>query len=255
MIKILLSTLLLGLTTFNSIPLTEERLFCIGHINCKLSVVGKEGTLATFVALHENEITAIEAFDRVKKQLDQIKLFELKQSGERLLKYHINGKDYLFDPNRIFSVTGIKNTLNKYNKNFPEELERGVKSFSDSLLRLITPPSKGSYVIALHNNTENEFSILSYKNSVNATSVFVSKKQDIDNFFIVTQKEDFEYFKSLDRSVVLQSPSATDDGSLSVYFQKNGMPYINIEAQHGQLQQQTSMIQEAYALVKRRAKG
>jgi hypothetical protein len=50
--------------------------------------------------------------------------------------------------------------------------------------------------------------------------------------------------------VVLQSANAIDDGSLSIYCQKNKLPYINIEAQHGQKAEQIKMLQETYSLIK-----
>jgi len=111
-----------------------------------------------------------------------------------------------------------------------------------------------SYIVAIHNNTNNDFSILSYKNSKDADEVYVNSSTDIDNFFIVTTQTDFDYFKANKRNVVLQSKNAIDDGSLSIYCQKNKLHYINVEVQHGQKEEQVKMIQEAYSLIKYKPK-
>ena len=56
-----------------------------------------------------------------------------------------------------------------------------------------------------------------------------SKPKD---FVLVTQSQDFDALVQQGRNVVLQSPNAPDDGSLSVFL-RNGR-YFNIEAQRGQ---------------------
>jgi hypothetical protein len=104
-------------------------------------------------------------------------------------------------------------------------------------------------MIAIHNNSSENFSVLSYNNSSNATAVFVSKDEDIDDFYIVTDTSDYEYFKNMNLNVVLQSKDAEEDGSLSVYCQQNQIPYINIEAEHGHLNKQIEMIKIVYDLV------
>jgi hypothetical protein len=186
----------------------------------------------------------------IKSSLPKCRLYELKQSDERLLKYEIKGKVYSFDPNRIFSSIGIKGTILKYNKAHAQELENSLRLFADSLLKTINLKNSDCYIVAIHNNTNNDFSVLSYKNSKDAEEVYVNSSQDIDNFIIVTTKVDFDYFKDKKRNVVLQSANAIDDGSLSIYCQKNKLPYINIEAQHGQKAEQIKMLQETYSLIK-----
>ena len=121
-------------------------------------------------------------------------------------------------------------------------------------LKTINLKNPDCYIVAIHNNTNNNFSVLTYKNSKNAEQVYVNDTQDIDNFFIVTNKSDFDYFKDTKRNVVLQSVNAIDDGSFSVYCQKNKLPYINIEAQNGQKSEQIKMINETYSLIKHKTK-
>ena len=248
-ISVLLSLISLKLFNYD-----REITLSLGTKNCKISIIGQDDNLVKFISLHDNENTSIVAYTETMTSLLSSKLYELKQNEERLIKYELNGKSYLLDPNRIFSYIGIKGTLKKYNKDFPNELEKGLKLFADSLLTTMKIHNTKSYVVALHNNTNNDFSVLSYKNSKDARAVYVNNSQDIDNFFIVTSNSDFEYFKSIKRNVVLQSENASDDGSLSIYCQKNKLHYINVEAQHGDKDEQIEMIKETYLLIKNKTK-
>lgn len=246
--------ILISLVILTSLSYERENTFNLGNKTCKLSTIGQDDKLGKFISLHDNENTSVEAFASIKTLLPGCKLFELKQKEERLILYEMKGKDYLFDPNRIFSKIGIKSTLAKYNNSFPIELEKGIALFADSLLATMKINNTKSYIVAIHNNTNNDFSILSYKNSKDADEVYVNSSTDIDNFFIVTAKTDFDYFKANKRNVVLQSEQASDDGSLSIYCQKKKLHYINVEVQHGQKEEQVKMIQEAYSLIKYKSK-
>lgn len=254
MIKKTYGLVLIAVFTLTSFSYDSEKIFNLGETTCKISATGQDEKFAKFISLHDNENTSVEAFLEIKSLLPNCRLYELKQNDERLLKYKINGKNYLFDPNRIFSTIGIKGTILKYNQSYPKELESGLSLFADSLLKTIDLKNPNCYVVAIHNNTNNDFSVLSYKNSKDADEIYVNSNEDIDNFFIVTTKSDFDYFKTKKRNVVLQSINAIDDGSLSIYCQKNKLKYINIEAQHGQKEQQIKMLQEAYSLIKSKIK-
>lgn len=224
--------------------------FSLGDADCQLIQMRSGDNTAAFVSLHENESTAVKAYEAAKPHLQNTNLFELKQNGTRLLYCKLQGQKYFFDPNRIFSFPGIKKSIAVCNSSYLHGLEYNIKSFADSLLKVIVPNAGNTYIISLHNNTNNHFSVLTYQNSTDADEVFINPTEDIDNFFIVTDKAGFKYFKSLKRNVVLQNKNAEDDGSLSVYCQRNNIPYINIEAQHGHLNQQTQMIREAYSFAK-----
>lgn len=246
--------ILIAIITLTSFSYDSEKTFNLGNRTCKISIVGQDEKFAKFISLHDNENTSVDAFLEIKPSLPNCRLYELTQNDERLLKYEIKGKIYSFDPNRIFSSIGIKGTIIKYNQTHPQELENGLSLFADSLLKTINLKNPDCYIVAIHNNTNNDFSVLSYKNSKDAEEVYVNGTQDIDNFFIVTTKSDFDYFKDKKRNVVLQSINAKDDGSLSIYCQKNKLPYINIEAEHGQKAEQIKMIKETYSLIKNKTK-
>ena len=117
MIKKSYGIFLIAIILLTSFSYNESvRIFNLGNKSCKISTVGQDEKSAKFISLHDNENTSVEAFLEIKTSLLNCKLYELKQNEERLLEYNINGKDYLFDPNRIFSSIGIKGTISKYNK-------------------------------------------------------------------------------------------------------------------------------------------
>ncbi len=157
-----------------------------------------------------------------------------------------------FDPNRIFTDTGIVKTLNENNGPYPDSLKRLIKTFADSLLSVFADTASQKCMIAIHNNSPADFSVLSYKNTLNAREVFIAPKESPDDFFIVTDSVDFAYLKNVAFNVVWQSETPEDDGSLSIWAQQHRIPYINIEAGHGHLKQQVEMIKVVYDMVKER---
>jgi hypothetical protein len=232
-------------------------IFPLGTNSCKLTYKGDQNRFATFIALHENETASVTAYLDIASSLPNTALFRLNQFGHRNLRYKTNEYTYHFDPNRIFSLVGIKNTLLKLNPNvkrIPLEVEEGIKRFSDSLLSVFLQDLGSGYLVAIHNNTNNNFSVRSYINSKNATATYVNSNEDIDNFFIVNTLSDFEYFKSINRNVVCQNEEGLDDGSLSIYCTKNNIQYINIEVEMGNVKKQREMIQEVYSLFKQKWK-
>ena len=232
-------------------------IFPLGTNSCKLTFKGDQNRFATFIALHENETASVAAYLDIASSLPNTALFRLNQFGQRNLRYKTNEYTYHFDPNRIFSLVGIKNTLlklNPYVKSIPLEVEEGIQRFSDSLLSIFLQDLGSGYLVAIHNNTNNNFSVRSYINSKNATATYVNSNEDIDNFFIVNTISDFEYFKSINRNVVCQNEEGLDDGSLSIYCTKNNIRYINIEVEMGNVKKHREMILEVYALFKQKWK-
>jgi hypothetical protein len=232
-------------------------IFPLGTNSCKLTYKGDQNRFATFIALHENETASVAAYLDIASSLPNTALFRLNQFGQRNLRYKTNDNTYHFDPNRIFSLVGIKNTLLKLNpnvKSIPLEVEEGIKRFSDSLLSIFRPELDSGYLVAIHNNTNNNFSVRSYVNSKNVIATYVNSDEDIDNFYIVNTLSDFEYFKSINRNVACQNEEGLDDGSLSIYCTKNNIRYINIEVEMGNVNKHREMIQEVYSLFKQKWK-
>ncbi|HVT62047.1 MAG TPA: protein tyrosine phosphatase, partial [Legionellaceae bacterium] len=100
-------------------------------------------------------------------------------------------------------------------------------------------------VIAVHNN--HHFSSQDYLPGNNLASdarkLNLNHDQHYRNFFIVTQKKDFQRLKLLNFNSIWQSSSALDDGSLSIRLMKRS--YINVEAGYDQLASQITMLKHA----------
>lgn len=213
----------------------------LGKAACTIHVHKKGGHLATLIALHESENTCIRAFNALPNSSPFV-LYSISQKGKRLLEFKEKNKIYYFDPNRIFSRIGIIKTLKKYNTSYPKNIINKIAKFSNKILKTTAIKNSSKHIIAIHNNTNGKFSAKTFNYYSRASKMYISKSKDPDDFFIVTQLSDFIFFKRQNQNVVLQSKSAADDGSLSIYCQKNSIPYINAEAQFGHKKQQILML-------------
>ena len=200
----------------------------LGESTVQLEVI-RRGRGPVFVALHENESTAITA---AKKLLSKSggTLIILRHGGDRNVTFALSGVMYNFDPNRIFTIEGIRRTLKGGSS---REAITAVRSLAQVILSEIG----NRPIIALHNNTNGGYSLASYvsggKYARDALLVHRESVQDIDNFFFTTEKRLFVAAKQKKFNVVLQSGIAADDGSLSVYSFEHGLRYVNVEAEHG----------------------
>lgn len=255
--KTLISALLINVVLITAFTSNTDISFRLGAKTCTVKYQENKKGIATLLSLHDNENTAIEAFNSLPKEIS-FNLFEIRQANERWLAYRTNKKDYFFDPNRIFSKPGIDSTLKKCNEGtaiFPTAVTIQIKNFSDNLLKTLSARNPSKYIISIHNNTNNgTLSLIDYikpnKYYKEAEDVFMAEGKDLDDFFLVTELNDFNYLKALNENVVLQSDNPNDDGSLSVYCGKNKIPYINIEAEEGHKNQQMSMLEIIYSLLR-----
>ncbi|STY24880.1 protein-tyrosine phosphatase [Legionella taurinensis] len=204
-----------------------------------VKIVKQQGKGKTFVHLHENETTALMAAQYyVNKEGGT--LITLKHSGQRNIVFHLHKVKYEFDPNRIFTETGIKKTLQQYG-HYSLAAHQEVSRFASAIKHLI-PKGK---VIAVHNNRD--YSIREYfpKHPLarDAKAINYHPNSNYRNFYFVTQPREFERLKKLQFNVALQSPKAQDDGSLSYYLGTKN--YINIESAYGQLSAQLKMLYHA----------
>lgn len=237
--------LFIALLSFN---VNNNIIINLGESKCYFKTKIKIKSEIGLVALHENEKTCIKAFYE-QKSSTPFYLLQISHGNGRLIKFKHKSKDYFIDPNRIFTKNGIEKTLKKYNNKYPEDVYNLVKSFSDSLILKLILKNKYNKIIAIHNNADKGFSILSYKKSRNKDMININNFLDPDDFFLVTTPVDFEKLRNNNKNVVLQSINAEDDGSLSVYCQKYRIPYINIEAQNGHLKTQINMIETIEKLI------
>lgn len=234
--RIILYCLLLGFAT-----LIQAKTYMI-RIGCTpVSIIKYNGHGKTFVHLHQNEVTALRA---AKEYISHHggSLITLRHAGRRNIVFCINRNRYEFDPNRIFTDSGIRKTLKQFGP-YNQEAHREVKKFAKKILSLLP---KNKKIIAVHNNNK-EYSLREYfpdhPLAKDAKAFHYSPKTSFRNFYFVTQTKEYYRLKKLNFNVVLQARRAQDDGSLSYYLKKNN--YINIEAAYNYLHQQIKMLQHA----------
>ncbi|WP_420454566.1 hypothetical protein [Rubrivirga sp.] len=194
--------------------------------------------------LHDDEGTSVEA------ALDVIgrrggRLVELVHTGERNVAFTVDGQTVRADPNRMFTPAGRARTLASLSQ-ADAAAEAALAAFADSVLAVYAavPPA---VVVTLHNNTEANYSAASYAPGAeyadDAEAVTVHDGTDPDDFFFVTDRALYAALAARGFNAVLQdNAAATDDGSLSVWAAREGVPYVNVEAQHGHRAEQAAMI-------------
>lgn len=198
----------------------------------------------TYLVLHDNEDTASSAaLDVIQRQGGR--LLELHNGGLRNVTFTMKGRNYTFDPNRIFTDAGARATLTEFSTDTPEA-HRAVRALADSILQHLKP-EHGAVLVTVHNNTKGEYSALSYTDGAiygrDAKSVQVNRHDEIDNFFFVTVPAWFNKIREAGFNVVLQdNDHVTDDGSLSVWAGLHDISYVNVEAEHGRLAEQVHML-------------
>jgi len=193
-----------------------------------------------FVQLHDNETTA-EAVTTDLLRTEGGMMVQVENNGQRLLRFGLGGREYRFDPNRIFTDAGIRKSLQLYGP-YSAEAHREVSGLARALLKTFP---KQATVIAVHNNTDGAYSVASYRGSrrKDAAAVHLQPGMDSDDFIYSTDSLLFDSCRKAGFNAVLQHNQAVeDDGSLSVYFGRLGGRYVNIEAQHGHEAVQRRMI-------------
>jgi hypothetical protein len=204
--------------------------------------------------LHENESTSVEAaLHLIRRRGGQV--LALHHSGEREITFLLSGHSFSFDPNRIFTDSGAAATVSPQGPSRPEAVTV-VRDFAKEIVSTYSLDSS-SAIVTLHNNTDGAYSAESYlpegQYALDARKVFVDRSRDPDDFFFVT---DASLFTRLSRSgfnVVLQNNRfVTDDGSLSVLAARRGIPYVNVEAQHGHRKAQEKMLRALLKVLRKR---
>ena len=228
-------------------PVPMKITFPLGDDQIHVVVHQRGAPWPTMVNIHDDENTSVEAGLANINRLGG-RLIELVHSGERLVTFHADGERFSFDPNRIFSDTGIEDTLTK-ESHYSKPAHAAIKSFAASYLGQFALDREPA-IIALHNTVDGIFSVESFVPSgylgSNAALVHVSAKRSKFDFFYVTEQTFYNYLVKRDFNVVLQdNTNVTDDGSMSVHFSRKSIPYINIEAKMGHLQNQIEMVNAA----------
>ena len=217
-----------------SLPVNDDRLR-ISTIEFK--VVKKGNSDRKYIWLHGDEQTAKMALENHMKKSKGTAFFIVNDLRE------VNLEEGLIDPNRIFSSYGAKRNIHKYNpqwsaskkKKLLDSIDKDRKTFFETLF-----PKNGGLLVALHNNYKG-YNI--YQEVENSDAISIKDDQNPRDFFLCTNREDFELLAKSPYNVVLQNNlPAKDDGSLSWAALKNQVRYINIETRLGWLSMQKRML-------------
>lgn len=218
--------------------------FSVADANVTLASFSK-GEGPRFLIVHNSENTGLAAaFDFISEKGGSILRLEYGDTryisfADKLSKCHI-------DPNHIFSANGINTDVDRFcNGLISFESLTSINSLAQTVLSEYNADSLG-YIVTLHNNTDGSFNVRSYVNDPfykkAAAEVHINKQMDPDDLVFVTSPCFFKYLKTEDINVVLQSETAPDDGSLSVYAMKTAIPYANVEVQFGHKDEQLRLI-------------
>ena len=250
-------------TLVKTIPLGDDTVY--------LKVYTKPGKNIVYAHVHENEEASLYAGMEVLKKYGG-KLFTLSHSVDtvnRNVTFDYNNTTYQFDPNRIYTVNDTVLQKNIKIINGEGTVDAKVKKDVRNLANIIWQETKDAkLIVALHNNknTPATFKTLWYfinifePESYNITSyvkksefssdsnkscdeIYINPKLNNSEFFIVTEKRDFDLFLQKQYSVVLQNAEPVDDGSMSVFAVKNSRRYINSEAKMGKIMEQSEMLE------------
>lgn len=224
-------------------PQVEKLRFPLGDKEVVFTkTVYKNAGDTIFLQLHDNELTAEASVLEYISDAGGV-LLSIENEGSRNVSFTLQNTSYTFDPNRIFTAAGLQATLQRLGDSSPEAMA-AVKAFADSILNHLP---QSALIIAVHNNTDENFSINSYVSDTtymrDAAAVHTNPSHDVDDFFLTTDTGLYSQLVALNYNTILQNnEGATDDGSLSVYLGKKGIRYVNVEAEHGHGTFQLQMI-------------
>lgn len=225
---------------------TVEKVFRVGETDVRAVQRTWGSGEVVHLNVHDDENTSVEAAEAVLAQYGG-RLIELRHRGGRRVQFKLGRKGFSFDPNRIFSDQGAKETVSPGGS---RAAVAAAREFARSLLDAFNLTAAAT-LVALHNNSPGSpLTIGSYAKGGpyqrDAAAVTVAKGRDPDDFFLVTTRALYESLATRGFNVVLQDNGAVrDDGSLSVYCGQRGVRYVNVESRHGHRAEQERMLSAA----------
>ncbi len=258
----------------------------LGDTSVNVNLYEKPGSKITFFAPHHNEQAALKlAKEYVEKyggRLIEVQSFNDKGVPNRFVNFSFNSKNYIVDPNRIFTENG------RSCRYASADVDLVVKLFADNILKMLLKDDQRSLrdgesvLVAVHNNSDvdakniamkaADLTALSFYKGDNsgrfsfgslsdqAAGLFLSNLEaDADNFVFLSSYTHLRYFTEKGFNVIIQKPASqlqskkctVDDGSLSVYSGQQGVPYICIEADGSDGgYRQRQMMEAIYQLIK-----
>ena len=229
------------------VPAVQIQYFNLGDIRIPVKVLqyGSRNDILC-INLHDNEYTSVEAARTILQSTGGT-LVKIENGRQRVIRFLHRGQRYAFDPNRMFSPEGIKQSLRENCGRYNDEVIVEIGKFANFILALI--PDSTACIVALHNNTNEAFSVKSYlegsDREKDAKEVIQQEHQDPDDIILTTDEQLYRKMGELGFNAIWQdNENARRDGSLSIWSGENQRRYINIETQHGRLAQYIEMFRK-----------
>lgn len=244
----------------------------LGDQYVALKIYSKPGKNLVYAHVHENEVAALEAgLAMVQKYGGKLITLSHSKDGSknRNVTFTHNKSTYRFDPNRIYTqnLSILASSISVVKGK--GKVDHTIIDMVNNLATHIWSELKHeSVIVAIHNNKNTpaefkikwlfwkhvepeSFSIKSYIKSHDDSSdsnqscsdIYINPKINNSEFFIVTQKDDFDMLLSKKYTVVLQNANPVDDGSMSVFAATQNKRYINAEAKMGRVSEQIGMLE------------
>jgi hypothetical protein len=210
-----------------------------------VNIYQRPGTNLQFVNVHDNENTSAEAAKAFILSHGG-RLVELEHGRGRTIVIRRNGVLHRFDPNRMFTEKGLRQSL-KYHRNLSDENLALATRFAADVEEFIEiKPDQP--VIAVHNNTDGKLTINDFKPGEwygdDTREIFVNPAEDPDDFFFTNSPVLFEALKTLRYNAALMVENPPDRGTLANLVNDRKGVYVLVEAEHDQLRRQTTMLED-----------
>ncbi len=236
--------LLPGLTvTIHTLFLDEEKVWVHEYFG---SLPGY-----TFVSLHDDENTSAEAA-REFIAAEGGRLVELRHGRGRNVIIRHDGHRHPFDPNRMFTPTGLTRSL-AYFQGFSSATLLTAGNFARQVEQIIGIDTAGT-IIAVHNNTNDRLTIRDYRKGqiygANTRAVHVAPDRDPDNYFFTNDEALFRALAAAHyNAALMESEPSRDLGTLAFLTHQRGRRYVLVEAQHEAADQQREMLRSLVGLL------
>jgi hypothetical protein len=200
-----------------------------------------------YINLHDDEMTAVNGAKKLLEKYGGF-LIRIENYRTRNVRFKMDGRYYTFDPNRMFSHTGVIQTLTIHGR-VDDRAASEVERFANRILQLI--PRDPTFIIALHNNSNGKYSINNYlpgnMREKDAKLLYKNAEEDPDNIFLTTDSVLFRQLADEKKynTIWQDNANARKDGSLSIYCGERNIRYVNCETEHGQQERYDVMIASA----------
>ena len=210
----------------------------------------RPGAAVNFVSLHDDENTSADAAMAYLRRHGG-RLVELRHGRGREIVIRRGGRLDRFDPNRMFTRTGLRGTLDYYH-NLTAANEAIACLFADKVAGYIGI-SASRPVVAVHNNSPGRLTIHDFMPGelygAAAREVAIMADQDPDDFFFTNSEGLFQGITKRGYNAALMRYHPPDIGSLGYLVNSLGGLYVLVEAERGRFRRQLQMLEALVPLL------